>query len=265
MTRRSCLVVLVVAACAASCGREAAQAPLQPPETFSWCAQPIVFSPPALQWRREAENSGGLLGVRFVLTGGGGQCITVAAFRLLAERDRRAALATLIRRADSLAHREFLDALSLARPSQDESLSEAEAATARWINASIDRAMTDYLAGDVLFARSDLEDALRAATSHELSLAEVLPRVRLRPERMQEPERWHIGYERDTTIAGLPAFASDDTLFTPERPLLYREVFWVVDNCPFKVTYQGTQQNVETFERLVSSVQFPDVDHVAQR
>ena len=47
--------------------------------------------------------------------------------------------------------------------------------------------------------------------------------------------------------------------------MLYREVFWVVDNCPFKVTYQGTQQNVETFERLVSSVQFPDVDHVAQR
>ena len=84
MARRSHLVVLVLAAAAAGCGHEAAtRTALQPPETFSWCAQPISFSPPAPQWTREAEKSGGLLGVRFVLTGGGGQCITVAAFHIV--------------------------------------------------------------------------------------------------------------------------------------------------------------------------------------
>ena len=266
MARRSNLVVLSLVVAAAGCaGKQAAPVPPQPPETFSWCAQPISFSPPPLLWRREGDNSGGMLGVRFVLTGGGGQCISVLAFRVIAERDRSAALETLIRRADSLSQREFLKEASLARPRLEDPVSDAEAAAARSINDAIDRAITDYLAGDVLYARSDLKDALRAASTHQFTLAEVLPRVRLKPESMQEPWRWHLGYERDTTIGGLRAFASDDTLFTPERPLLYREVFWVVNGCPFKVTYQGTAANVPTFERLVGSVQFPETDRVAQQ
>jgi hypothetical protein len=265
VARRRNLLVPLLIAFAAGCAKRAAQAPLQPPETFSWCAQPISFSPPPLLWRREGDNGGGMLGVRFVLTGGGGQCISVLAFRLIAERDRSASLETLIRRADSLSQREFLNEASLARPRQEDPISEAEAAVARSINQAIDRAIADYLAGDVLYARSDLKDALRAASTHQFTLAEVLPRMRLRPDHMQEPWRWHLGYERDTTIAGLQAFASDDTLFTPERPLLYREVFWVVNGCPFKATYQGTARNVPTFERLVGSVQFPETDRVAQQ
>ena len=104
LARRRSLSILGLTTLAAviGCGHDAAETLLQPPETFSWCAQPISFSPPSSRWRREAESSGGLQGVRFVLQGGGGQCVTVAAFRVLAERDRRAALQTLIRQADSL-------------------------------------------------------------------------------------------------------------------------------------------------------------------
>ena len=89
------------------------------------------------------------------------------------------------------------------------------------------------------------------------TLHEVLPIIRLVPGHMQEPDRWRIGYERDTTIAGLPAFASDDTLITPERPLLYRQVFWVVRGCVFHTTYQGTRENLKTWHRLIDSIQFP--------
>jgi hypothetical protein len=238
-------VLALAVGAAAGCGRRAES--LLPPETFTWVAQRIAFSPPPEPWRREGDNGGGMLGVRFVLTGGGGQCISVGAFRLLAERDRREALAKLLSRRDSLYRREFLDALSLARARTD------------------DPAMTNYLSDSRSLVPYDLEAALRAATAYQPTLEEILPRIRLRPERMQEPERWRIGYERDTTLAGRPAFASDDTLITPERPLLYHEVFWVVEGCAFKAVYQGTAENLETFNRVVETIRFPSVDDDASK
>ena len=99
---------------------------------------------------------------------------------------------------------------------------------------------------------------MRAASSYAPTLPELLPHLRLHPEQMQEPFRWRIAYERDTTLAGNPAFASDDTLITPERPLLYREIFWVVDGCAFKAVYQGTPENVPTFAQVVDSIRFPE-------
>ena len=176
--------LLALAVIASSCARDEPR----PVESFTWsAAQAIAFEPPPPVWYREAENSGGLLGVRFVLRGGLGECITVASYRKLAEE--------------------------------------------------------------------------AAARSADLTLAGVLPEIRLRPERMQEPERWRIGYERDTTIAERPAFASDDTLITPERSLLYRQVFWVVNGVPFQATYQGTPPNLPVFVRLLRSIRFPEDTH----
>jgi hypothetical protein len=230
---------------------------LERAETFTWVAQPIAFSPPSARWERQGDNSGGTLGVRFILRGGG-QVLSVAAYRLFAERDRRLALERLLSRRDSLSRREFLYELSLARARNEDPLSEREAETAMAINTWLDRAMTDYLAESPGFVQSDLEGAVRAAAAYQPTLDELLPRIRLRPERMQEPARWRIGYERDTTLAGHPAFASDDTLITPERPLLFRQIFWVVNGCAFNATYQGMAENLETFHRVVDSIRFPD-------
>ena len=77
-------------------------------------------------------------------------------------------------------------------------------------------------------------------------------------------DRWRIGRERDTTLAGYPAFAGDDTLITDERPLLYHEIIWVVNRCAFKATYQGTKDNLKTFQRVVASVRFPEQGDSAQ-
>jgi hypothetical protein len=242
-----------ILALVAGCTQPAAQAP----ETFSWCPQPISFSPPPSRWWRQGDGGGGTVGVRFILSGGGGQCISVAAYNSFVERDRRAALARLIARRDSLEQREFLHELSLARARTDDPLSEREAAAAMAINAALDRAASDYLEEQPGFVRGDLEDALRAASGYQMTLAEALPRIRLRPERMQEPDRWRLGYERDTVIAGRPAFASDDTLITPERPLLYQQVYWVVNGCAFQAIYQGTPENLSTFRGVLDSIDFP--------
>jgi hypothetical protein len=237
----------------------------RPPETFAWVTQPIQFSPPPARWYREAERSGGLLGVRFVLSGGVGECITVAAYREFAERDRRAALDTLIARVDSLTQREFFHELSLVRARTDNPLSEAEASASLAINAALDRAASDYAAGHRSFVLDDLREALRAAEGCVPTLPDILPRIRLRPERMQEPDRWRIGYERDTTIAGLAAFAVDDTLITPERRLLYREIYLVAKGCAFKLSFQGRPENLRHFDRLVASVYFPEGANVTPR
>lgn len=233
---------------------------LLPPETFTWVRQPIAFSPPPSRWERQGTGGGGTVGVRFILRGGGGQCIGVEAFRQLAERDRRADLARLIARRDSLAQHEFLHELSLVRPRMEDPISEREAATAGAINDALDRASSDYLAGNVDFVSEDLGAALSEASQYEPTLEELLPHIRLHPDRM-----WRIGYERDTVVAGLPAFASDDTLITDDQTLLYHEVFWVVKGCAFKATFQGRKENLDTFHRVVDTIRFPEADDAAQR
>ncbi len=256
VTRRGSRFVFTILALAVGCARPAAR--LEPAETFHWVTQPIAFSPPAGNWRREGDNGGGLLGVRFILTGGGGQCISVYAHRMLAERSRREKIARLIVRRDSLSRHEQFHELSLARSRSDDAVSEREAGMARDVNAAIDRAMSDVAADQPGFVAADLDAALRAADAYTPTLEELLPRIRLRPDTMQEPDRWRIGYEHDTTLAGQRAFASEDTLITPERPLLYHELLWVVNGCAFKAVYQGTEKNLGTFERMVDSIRFPE-------
>jgi len=261
--QRGLIAVLAGVTLCAGCGRGAggASAKLQPPEAFHWIWQPISFSPPPANWYRDGDNSGGELGVRFILRDGGGQVIEVSAYRQLAERERRSALARLIGRQDSLTKYEFLDQLSLARPNPaDLPISDRESEAMRTINRSIDRANENYLADNPGFATADLQSALRAAKGYEPTLAEMLPTIRLRPEKMQNPEYWRIGRERDTVLAGLPAFASDDTLVLPEQTLLYHEVFWVVNGCAFKATFQGRKENLALFDRIVDSVTFPKSD-----
>jgi hypothetical protein len=256
-TARFFLALLLLAGCSAD-------EPLLPSETFHWVPQSIAFAPPPAQWRREGDNGGGMLGVRFVLTGGGGQCIEIAAHRGIAERDRRDAISKLIARRDSVGQNEFLNEVSLARAGTDTPLSEREAEAARTINAALDRATSEYLAGRSGYVEAALYEALAAAHAYRPTLDDVRWTLRLRPDQMQEPDRWRIGRERDTTLAGYPAFAGDDTLITDERPLLYHEIIWVVNRCAFKATYQGTKENLKTFRRVVASVQFPAETDSAQ-
>lgn len=234
-----------------------------PEETFRWVPQSIAFQPPPGQWYREGDNGGGMLGVRFVLRNGGGQCISVLAYRQIADRDRREPLAQLIAGRDTLAQEEFLVALSRVKARTDEPISERELAVAERINAALDRARDHELNGQPGFAKVDLEDALAEAKSYELTLAEVLPRIRLQPELKQNPSMWRIGEEHDTLLAGHDAFASNDTLITPERPLLYREVYWVANGYGFKAVYQGMPKQLPVFERLVGSIRFPEGDDAA--
>lgn len=194
--------------------------------------------------------------------------MSIGASRVLAERDRRDAIEKLIARRDSLTQSEFLHELSLARARTDDQFSGREAETARAINVALDRASDACLSGSTGFTTSYLESALKAAKSYQPTLDELRASQRLEPERAQHPEMWRSGPARDTVFAGRPAFASDDTLVIPEemwadgpRPeqrLLYHEILWVVNGCAFKAVFQGHEENLATFHRVVESIQFPE-------
>jgi len=253
------LVIVMLGLVLPACSQRALQhhAALGPRERFDWIAQPIEFSPPPSEWYRQGDNGGGLLGVRFILTNGGGQVMSVAAYRQWAEHLPRQRIVDLLGDLDSLDQRGTLQKLGMIRVQLTEPLTDGESRAAEAVNRAVDRAEYDLQNDRVWFVRGDLTDALRSIDDFRPTLADLLPRMKLDPGRQQEPERWVLGFGVDTTIAGLPAYVSNDTLNAPEQKLLYRQVYWVVNGCAFQAIYQGRPANQAVFEELVETVRFP--------
>jgi hypothetical protein len=258
------LLALAFGGCAPSSGRRHVQ--MLPPERFDWVAQPIEFSPPPARWYRDGAGGGGLLGVRFILSNGGGQVMSVAAYKQWSERLQRKEIVQFLADFDRMeGTREALNRLSLLRLQLVDPLTPDEARTAAAVNDAVDRAERDVLDEHRSFVRGDIEAALRAVDALQPALADLLPSMRLRPERQQHPEWWVLGFGRDSSIAGVPAYVSYDTLALPEQKLLYQQVFWVAGGNAFQAVYQGRPENQHVFEQMVESVRFPEKAAVASR
>ena len=258
-----CSSALALAACAPV--DPTAQVRLGAPEKFDWVPEPLEFAPPPVVWRREGDNGGGLLGIRFILENGGGQVMSVAAYRQWSEKLPRKEILELLADMDSTQQRELLHRLARLRVQVTEPLTDAETRAAYAVNAAVDHAQEDLLAERLSFVRGDVQGALDAIEAYRPSLAELLPHMRLKPEERQEPARWVLGSGRDTVLAGLPAYVSNDTLLAPEQRLLYRQVYWVVDGTGFQSIYQGRPENQHVWEAMVASVRFPEGSTVAAR
>lgn len=258
-----CLGAIALAGCA-PVDRQA-QVRLGAPEKFDWVPEPVEFSPPPEVWRREGDNGGGLLGVRFILSNGGGQVMSVAAYRQWSDKLPRKAILELLGDLDTSHTRATLNELGRLRVQVTERLTEGETQAAYAVNAAVDRAQEDLLAERLSFVRSDIQGALDAIDQYKPSLEELLPHMRLKPEERQEPARWVLGFGRDTVLAGLPAYVSNDTLYAPERKLLYRQAYWVVDGTAFQSIYQGMPENQHVWEAMVASVRFPEGAALAAR
>lgn len=264
------IVIAGLAACVialAGCGPvdRTAQVQLLPAEQFDWVAEPVAFSPPPAVWRREGDNGGGLLGIRFILENGGGQVMSVATYHQWSEKLPKKEVLNLLADLDTTQQRAMLHRLARLRVQVTDPLTDAETRAASAVNAAVDRAEQDLLADRLSFVRSDVQGALDAIESYKPSLAELLPRMRLHPAEHSEPARWVLGFGRDTVLAGLPAYISNDTLIAPERKLLYRQVYWVVDGTAFQSIYQGMPENQQVWEAMIASVRFPGGSAVASR
>lgn len=244
------LATLVVAGCG--------QPPPAPRETFNWGSQPISFSPPPSGWRREGELSGGLRGVRFIKERSVGEAIGVADYYRLGERDGRARLRELLAKFDRYDRRSFMRALQLVRYRTDEPVSPLEAEVAAAVNAALERASAANLKDDRERAGREVAAALAEADRLRFSLTDVIGVVIFRPERRQEPERYTLLGRRDATIAGQPAVLVDYTFDGPERRYSAREAYVVRNNHLFVATFIGLKENLELFDRVVASIEFPE-------
>ena len=59
------------------------------------------------------------------------------------------------------------------------------------------------------------------------------------------------------TIAGIPAYRLDFTLNAPERQLVGREYYLLENNHLFEAAYLGLPENLPLFERVVTTIAFP--------
>jgi hypothetical protein len=62
------------------------------------------------------------------------------------------------------------------------------------------------------------------------------------------------------TVAGVPAYRLDFTLNTPERSLVGREYYFLMENHLFEAAYLGLPVNLHLFERVVDTITCPARD-----
>ena len=122
---------------------------LSPAEVFAWDDQPIEFAPPPPDWVSEREQSGGLMGVRYVKQRSVGERVHVAEYTSVGKKDRCKELEDLLRDLDELNARDFGNRLQRARPYAQHPLNASETEAAERASERLDDARTAYRSGDL--------------------------------------------------------------------------------------------------------------------
>ncbi|HPG28118.1 MAG TPA: hypothetical protein PLW10_20965 [Myxococcota bacterium] len=231
---------------------------LGPEESFVWDDQPISFRPPVAPWSREREQSGGLLGVRFVKLESGGQQMHVAEFRAVGERDKCSELAALADELESLTPREFATRLVRARPYASQSINEVESESFADAAESLAEARLAYQTGDLDEVRRRIESASWHLGHVRYRLDEIVEPALFDGEGWEKMARVVVGDPVETEVAGEPALAVDYDLAPFDRDHTYhgREVYVGYNNRLFVLGFQGLEESLPLFESLVASVSF---------
>lgn len=258
------MAALAISACGGEDGAApAARPPLPAAEVFAWGGQPISFSPPPEGWRREKEQSGGLRGARFVLTGSVGERIHVAEHYHLDERDRCLQIQALADGYDERSDHDFRNDLNRARLYAPEPINGSEAQYASEANESLQSALDARARKDGADARRWLERAREEAGRIVFTLDDVVDRVGFTAEGFPPGPRFEIGELELTSVAGASAYALDYEMADRGRDYVGREYYLVKNNRLFVASFQGLEENLDLFEDIVDSISFPpgDCDH----
>lgn len=251
--------LLPIALLAAACSPAPEEPPpLPPPEVFTWGGQPISFSPPPAGWERQKAQQGGLQGVRFIKSRSVGEEIKVAEHYSLDQRDRCARLQALLRDLDNLDARGFALALQRAKLYASPPLNAREERLAEEANERLDRAREAFRMGEPGEARQAISSALERAVRIRYTLAEVVDRVMLSAERFEGlPGTFEINEPAPAEVAGEPAVGVGYTLHYGGRTYRGREVYVLKNNRLFVASFQGLEENLPLFERILETISFP--------
>jgi hypothetical protein len=236
---------------------------LPPAEVFTWGGQPISFSPPPAGWRREKEQSNGLRGARFVLSGSVGERIHVAEHYALDDRDRCARLAALASDHENLDDHAFRNDLLRARPHAPEPINGWEARFAADANSSLDSAFEARMQDDPAMTQYWLDRSREEAAQIRYTLDDVVDRVTFEAPVSPAAPRFEVGERTPTTVAGEPAYALNYVMHLSGREYLGREYYVLKNNRLFVASFQGLPENLGLFEQVVKSITFPpgECDH----
>lgn len=256
---RTWMLLALLVPVLAACGKAAAPvAPaLLPAETFNFAPQPISFAPPPAPWAAEREQSGGLVGVRYVKLGSVGEAIGVADHSDVSGRLREPQLTALLAVDSDPNGFEYEKVLRNAWPRTEKPYSDLERAVAERVNEALQRSETARRSGDFNAMRMEVAAALADAQLLHFTLPEVIERAIFKPEQSANAARYKNLGRREIQVAGEPAVVLDLTLDLPEGKRYLRKVYVMHNDHLFAAEFIGLEESLPLFDKVVASITFP--------
>ena len=252
------IFLMILTGCQDTAPQDAEPA-LPPPELFTWTTgQPISFSPPPDTWNRSRYQNGGAEGADYVLAGSRGEQIFVAERFFLGRRDRCAKLKEILEKMQDYDRSSFVRAIGEARFSDREPWYNGhEKRTVKAVNKTLERASAAFLRGDIDTVRLDLEWALEQAATIHYTVEETVDEVLFTRERNPVYPALRVDEPVQGEVAGERALVVAFTFQGHGSPMVGRRVYVVKNNRLFEFGFQGLEQNLALFEKVLDSVTFP--------
>lgn len=229
-------------------------------EEFIWDDQPISFSPPPADWERQREQSGGLLGARFVKYVSGGQAIHVAEVTSVGRRDRCSELEALLQDLDELSSREFRNRMQRAQPYLNEPINRSEETAYEAAHGRLGDAKVAHRAGDLDETRDRISAALWDLRWVEYSLDEVVGPALFTGKGYAQFGEVKLSEPVAMEVAGEEALSLDfrvDRGPNPDRAIHGRKVYVAHNNRLFEASFQGVEEYRPLFDAMVATISFP--------
>jgi len=272
MHRFLALATMGLATFIAGCGGDSGSSPdsavrspaewaalLSESEVFVWDDQPIEFSLPPVDWVSEREQSGGLMGVRYVKQKSVGERIHVAEYTSVGKKDRCKELEDLMRELDDLNAREFAKRLQRARPYAQHPLNASETEGSERANERLDDARTAHRSGDLDEVRDRISAAIWDLHWVDYSLDDVVEPAIFTGKGYEQFGKIEVFEPVRGEVAGEPSLSLDYSFVAHDSGRTYhgREVYVEHNNRLFVASFQGLQENLPLFDALVATIQFP--------
>lgn len=120
------------------------------------------------------------------------------------------------------------------------------------LNKSLDGAITISE-----FSAEAVQVILEKKRRRNARLADVLHLVQLDPQKYSDSDKFHYQGEAEINIAGSAGKQVDYIFDTSMGPKFWREIYVLRNNHLYVAAYEGPEKNLELFERVVATIDFP--------
>jgi hypothetical protein len=246
----------VLAAALSGCGGNSQQPLVLPAaETFTWTGgQPISFSPTPAGWKRSRYQNGGTEGVDFVKAG---EQILIAERFFVGDRDRCQRLQEMLRDLDNYDPLTFARLLQRTKLYASEPFNSEEQRMIEVVNTTLDRAGQAYRDDEMFTVRRELSLALEQVGRIRYTIDETVDSVLFTAEKNQVYPKLEVEEPTTGELAGEPIVEVHFRFESHGDFFVGRRIYLVHNNRMFELGYQGREENLPLFERILESVNFP--------